>query len=104
MPFWRACSPGASRFFCFCRARTTISAPPAPAPSTPAAPRAEQPPACPAPEPAGGHEPRPPPRVAQRALVEVRPLVDGGVGDRGEPPLEALAEPLRGLDRNECPA
>src|SRR3954463_11420831 len=37
MPFCRACSPCASRFFCFCRARTTISAPPAPAPITPAA-------------------------------------------------------------------
>src|SRR3954454_13434203 len=37
MPFWSAWSPCASRFFCFWRARTTISAPPAPAPTTPAA-------------------------------------------------------------------
>src|SRR3954454_19361304 len=37
MPFWSAWSPCASRFFCFWRARTTISAPPAPAPITPAA-------------------------------------------------------------------
>src|SRR3954464_14235918 len=42
MPFWRACNPCASRFFCFCRARTTISAPPAPAPTTPAATRRAQ--------------------------------------------------------------
>src|SRR4051812_5552697 len=37
MPCWSAWSPCASRFFCFCRARTTTSAPPAPAPTTPAA-------------------------------------------------------------------
>src|SRR3954449_2569970 len=37
MPFWSAWRPCASLFFCFCRARTTISAPPAPAPITPAA-------------------------------------------------------------------
>src|SRR3954470_14087834 len=37
MPFCSAWSPCASLFFCFCRARTTISAPPAPAPITPAA-------------------------------------------------------------------
>src|SRR3954470_19980787 len=37
MPFCSAWSPCASRFFCFCRARTRISAPPAPAPTTPAA-------------------------------------------------------------------
>src|SRR4051812_11209626 len=50
------------------------------------------------------HEPRPAPRVAQRVLVEVRPLVHGRVGDRRQPPLEPLAEPLRRFDRDECPA
>src|SRR3954464_15467879 len=42
MPFCSACSPCASRFFWFWRARTRISAPPAPAPITPAATRRAQ--------------------------------------------------------------
>src|SRR4051812_8743957 len=42
MPFWSATRPRASRRFDFCRARTSTSAPPAPALTTPAAIRRAQ--------------------------------------------------------------
>jgi hypothetical protein len=47
------------------------------------------------------HHSRPAARVAQGARVPLGQLVHGGVGDRREPALEPLAQPLRRLDRHQ---